>query len=278
MEITATLNHPAAQRRVLRVGSVSFLNAKPLIYGLEAASNVDLSLAVPSQLLEGLRSAALDVALLPVIDYQQMSGLCIVPSGGIGCDGETLTVRIFSKCPVTQIRTLACDTDSHTSVALARVIFAELYGMRPAFVDWTREEQQPCDAKLLIGDKVVCEEPPGFEHQLDLGSAWKDLTGMPFVFAVWTARSGVDLGDLPARLAAAKRDGLAHVREIVEQHAVRRGWPAGLALQYLSVYLKFDVGPRELAAIAHFHQLAARHGAIDEPVRQLEVWRDRAII
>jgi len=274
METSATLNDIAARRRVLRVGSVSFLNAKPLIYGLESADDVALSLAVPSQLLEGLRSAALDVALLPVIDYQQMSGLCIVPSGGIGCDGETLTVRIFSKCPVTQIRTLACDTDSHTSVALARVIFAERYGMRPVFVDWTREEQQPCDAKLLIGDKVVCEEPPGFEHQLDLGSAWKDLTGMPFVFAVWTARSGVDLGDLPARLAAAKRDGLAHVREIVEQHAVRRGWPAGLALQYLSVYLKYDVGPRELAAIAHFHQLGARHGAIDEPVREVKVWRE----
>src|SRR3954467_8447518 len=233
METIATLNptttttaqsHP----RTLRVGSVSFLNAKPLIYGLESAHDVELSLAVPSHLLEGLRSAALDVAVLPVIDYQQMSGLCIVPSGGIGCDGETLTVRIFSKCPVTQIRTLACDTDSHTSVALARVIFAERYGTRPAFVDWTREEAQPCDAKLLIGDKVVCEEPPGFEHQIDLGSAWKEVTGLPFVFAVWTARSGVDLRDLPERLEDAKRAGLAHVTEIVNRHAISRGWPAGL--------------------------------------------------
>src|SRR5258706_5834298 len=113
-----------------------------------------------------------------------MDGLCIVRSGGIGCDGETLTVRIFSKCQVTEIKTLACDTDSHTWVALARVIFAERYDMRPAFVDWTREEAQPCDAKLLIGDKVVCEEPPGFEHQVDLGAAWRGLSGRPVVFAV----------------------------------------------------------------------------------------------
>src|SRR3954452_19127705 len=239
METSATLNDVAADRRVLRVGSVSFLNAKPLIYGLESGNDVELSLAVPSQLLEGLRSAALDVALLPVIDYKQMSGFCIVPSGGIGCDGETLTVRIFSKCPVTEIRTLACDTDSHTSVALARVIFAERYGTRPAFVDWTREEAQPCDAKLLIGDKVVCEEPPGFEHQIDLGSAWRELTGLPFVFAVWTARSGVDLGDLPELLEQAKQAGLASVTEIVQRHAVAKGWPAGLAMQYLTVYLKF---------------------------------------
>src|SRR3954451_22145665 len=128
METSATLNDVAARRRVLRVGSVSFLNAKPLIYGLESASDVELSLAVPSRLLEGLRSAALDVALLPVIDYQRMPGLRVVPSGGIACDGETLTVRLFSRRPVEQIRRLACDADSHTSVALARVILAERYG------------------------------------------------------------------------------------------------------------------------------------------------------
>jgi chorismate dehydratase len=246
----------------IRVGSVSFLNAKPLIYGLEAAGDIDLRLAVPSRLLEGFRDETLDVALLPVIDYLRMDGLVIVPSGGIGCDGETLTVRIFSKCPVTEIKTLACDTDSHTSVALARVIFAERYGMRPTFVDWTREEAQPCDAKLLIGDKVVCEEPPGFEHQMDLGWAWKELTGMPFVFAVWTARRGVELGDLPRRLAQAKEAGLAHVREIVKQHAVGRSWPAGLALQYLTVYLKYDIGPRQMEAMELFHRLAAKHGAV----------------
>jgi len=271
MNSSATLSESAAANQVLRVGSVSFLNAKPLIHGLEAAEHLKLSLAVPSKLLQGLKSAALDVALLPVIDYQRMEGLCIVPSGGIGCDGETLTVRIFSKCPVTQIKTLACDPDSHTSVALARVIFAEQYGTSPSFVDWTREEQQPCDAKLLIGDKVVCEEPPGFEHQIDLGSAWKALTGLPFVFAVWTARKGIDLGDLPAQLEEAKRAGLLNVKEIVQRYAVGKGWPAGLALQYLTVYLKFDIGPKQLEAIRKFHSLAAKHGMI-EAVRDVEIY------
>jgi chorismate dehydratase len=269
-----TAKSEVTRHRTLRVGSVSFLNAKPLIYGLEGAEDVELSLAVPSQLLEGLRAQRLDVALLPVIDYQRMAGLRIVPSGGIGCDGETLTVRIFSKVPVERIRTLACDTDSHTSVALARVIFAERYGARPTFVDWTREEAQPCDARLLIGDKVVCEEPAGFEHQLDLGSAWRSLTGLPFVFAVWTARGGVDLGDLPPRLEEAKRRGLEKVSEIVNRYAVGRGWPAGLALQYLSVYLKFDVGERELEAIALFHEMAAKHGVIKGPMRQLNLYGD----
>jgi chorismate dehydratase len=201
--------------------------------------------------------------------------LCIVPAGGIGCDGGTLTVRIFSKRPVGEIRTLACDTDSHTSVALARILFAELYHTTPTFIDWSRQsaEDRPADARLLIGDKVVCEEPAGFEHQVDLGAAWKELTGLPFVFAAWTARKGVDLGDLPKRLEGAKREGLANVKEIVKRHAVSRGWPAGLAMQYLTVYLKFDVGARQIEAISRFHRLAEKHGIIGSPGRPLELYR-----
>ncbi len=277
MKTIATPGPTPVDAPPIRVGSVSFLNAKPLIHGLEKADHLSLSLEVPSRLIDGLHDGRFDVALLPVIDYQAMENLCIVPSGGIGCDGETLTVRIFSKKPMAQIRTLACDTDSHTSVALARVIFAEKYGHRPTFVDWTHEEDQPCDAKLLIGDKVVCEEPSGFEHQIDLGSAWKSLTGLPFVFAVWTARKGIDLGDLPQRLEQAKREGLKNVSEIVRRFAVGRGWPAGLAVQYLTVYLKFDVGERELEAIRLFHCLAAKHGAVGGEgsiggVRELEIY------
>ena len=259
----------------LRVGSVSFLNAKPLIWGLEDADDIDLRLDVPSGLLRGLERDHYDVALLPVIDYQRMPGLCVVPAGGIGCDGGTLTVRIFGKKPVDQIRTLACDTDSHTSVALARILFAELYQTSPAFIDWSRQSpgDEQADARLLIGDKVVCEEPAGFEHQIDLGAAWKELTGLPFVFAVWTARKGVDLRDLPERLDVAKREGLANVKRIIKRHATPKGWPAGLAMQYLTLYLKFDVGPRQLEAISRFHELAAKHGIITSPVRALELYQ-----
>src|SRR6266404_8596497 len=110
---------------IFRIGSVSYLNAKPLIYGLEREKGIQVELEVPSRLLGGLRQGRFDVALLPVIDYQRCDGLCLVPSGGIGCDGPTLTVRIFSRRPIEKIKTLACDTDSHTSVALARIVLAE---------------------------------------------------------------------------------------------------------------------------------------------------------
>ena len=152
--------------------------------------------------------------LLPVIDYQRMQDLCIVPAGGIGCDGETLTVRIFSKTPIERIETLACDVESHTSVVLARIVLAEHFGIRPEFVELARGRIEIA-ARLLIGDKVICEEPAGFEHQLDLGAAWKKMTGLPFVFAAWMTRVGTQLGDLPAQLEHAKREGLANVEELI---------------------------------------------------------------
>jgi chorismate dehydratase len=260
--------------RTVSVGSVSYLNAKPLIYGLDQADDLRLILDVPSRLLDGLRQHRMDVALLPVIDYQGLEGLRVVPAGGIGCDGPTLTVRIFSRMPIPQIKTLACDTDSHTSVALARVLLAERSGIRPRFVDWSGASgaEASCDALLLIGDKVVCEEPRGYEHQLDLGAAWKELTGLPFVFAVWMARPGVDLGDLPGRLVRARESGLAHVDEIIARCAVPRGWPANVARQYLCGYLKYEIGERQLEAMRLFYQLAGQHGVIEGRLRELRMY------
>jgi chorismate dehydratase len=125
---------------------------------------------------------------------------------------------------------------------------------------------------LLIGDKVVCEEPQGLPHQLDLGEAWKRLTGLPFVFAAWIARGGIDLRDLPTRLEQAKHDGLANLHEIVARHAVPRGWPAGVAAKYLSQHLQFDVGPDQLKAIRLFHQYAIEVGFLDHPARELKLY------
>jgi chorismate dehydratase len=262
---------PASEPRALRIGSVSFLNAKPLIYGLEEAKGLDLKLDVPSRLLDGLLDARFDVALLPVIDYQRMAGLRLLTSGGIGSDGRTLTVRIFSPVPIPQIATLACDTDSHTSVALARIILGESFGIRPEFVALNSASANEQLARLLIGDKVVCEEPAGLMHQLDLGEAWKQLTGLPFVFAAWMARGDVDLGDLPGRLEQAKRVGLQHVDEIITRHAVPRGWPTAIAREYLIERLQYDIGPSHLQAIRRFHQYAYEYGLIPQAPWELKV-------
>lgn len=261
----STPTHP------LIVASVSFLNAKPLIYGLENSDGLKLELDVPSRLLDGLKDGRFDVALLPVIDYQRMDGLRLLTCGGIGSDGPTLTVRIFSPVPIERIAVLACDPDSHTSVALARVLLAEQHGIQPELIPLDRAPASGAVARLLIGDKVVCEEPTDLPHQLDLGEAWKHQTGLPFVFAAWMARAGVETGDLPARLEAAKRQGLRNVDSIIARHAVPRGWPAEVAREYLTRNLQYDIGPRHLQAIRLFHELAFRHGLIPRRPRELDL-------
>lgn len=260
---------PTLLQRTIRIGSVSFLNAKPLLWQLEHDPTVEIGLDVPSRLLEGLRRQQFDVALLPIIDYQRMAGLRIVPSGAIGSADVTLTVRLFSQVPIEQIELLGCDTDSHTSVALARVILAEHFGRRPEFASLDSPAGQRAHARLLIGDKVVCAAPDGFPHQLDLGAAWRQMTGLPFVFAAWMAREGVELDDLPERLEKSKCEGLRHIDEIIEIHGVTRGWPRDIARTYLLQNLQYDIGPRQLEAIRLYHRLAARHGMIDAPVRDL---------
>ena len=253
-----------------RIASVSFLNARPLIEGLDGDPAVELALDVPSRLLDGLRENRYDVALLPVIDYQRLDDLTIIPAGGIGSDGETLTVRVFSRVPIPQVETLACDPDSHTSVALARIVLARRYGLRPEFIDLRRASDSPPEARLLIGDKVVCDEPWGFAHQLDLGAEWKALTGLPFVFAAWMARSDVDHERLFELLERAKHQGQAKIDSIIEAHGVPRGWPRELAHRYLTHHLTFDVGDRELGAIRLFHRYAAEEVIISQP-RELNV-------
>jgi chorismate dehydratase len=245
-----------------RVASVSFLNARPLIEGLDHDPRVKLLLDVPSALLELLRDDRADVALLPVIDYQRAEGLTIVPAGGIASDGETLTVRIFSRVSIEQVRSLACDPDSHTSIALARIILARRHNVRPEFCDLSRASDDPHQARLLIGDKVVCNEPKGFPHQLDLGAEWKAMTGLSFVFAVWTAREGIDIPSLSEILVTARRAGMSKIDEIVRTHALPRGWPGDVARKYLTKHLSYDIGPRELEAVAHFYRLASEEGLI----------------
>ena len=271
--------HEQAQR--IRLGCVSFLNAKPLIDGLDSHPLLDVSYAVPSALLERLEGGDVDAALCPVIDYQvSAEELELVPVGGIGCDGPTLTVRLFSKGPIGKIASVAVDGDSHTSVSLMRVLLAELHGIRPEVLGLNRsigagaeangerqaQIQNETDALLLIGDKVVTGAPTegDYPHQMDLGEAWKLLTDLPFVFATWMARRGAKLGEAPSILDKQRRKNRRDIRGIVGRHAAGLGWPEDLAAVYLGELLRYGIGPRELEAINRFWRLAERHGVISK--------------
>ena len=241
------------------VAAVSFLNARPLIEGLEDEPGVKLITDVPSRLLETLILGRADVALCPVIDFQlSPDELCIVPVGAIGSDGPTLTVRVFSRTPMEGVRQVHVDGDSHTSVALLQIIFAELFGRDPEICaldssDVNGSDTAP-DTVLLIGDKVVHDEPDPYRypHQLDLGEAWKELTGLPFVFACWMVRAGHDLGGLPETLARRREINRHHINDIVAAHGASSGWPEDLAARYLGEILRYELGARELESVGIF--------------------------
>ncbi len=247
-----------------RLGVVSFLNARPLIAGLAADPRFDLIFDVPARLPARLEAGDFDAALVPVIDlvaegrdWQIISDACI------GCDGETLTVRVFSRIPPQEIRTLHVDGDSHTSVALARILWKELYGRDLHVIPYLgTEPAAECEAVLLIGDKVVDNSLIEYETETDLGSAWKSLTSLPFVFAAWAGPRGGDVSELAVHLSNARDQGVASAAMIAEDVAPGLGWPVTLAKRYLTTRLKFDLGERQRVGMARFLELAMRENLV----------------
>ncbi len=270
-----------------RVGAVSYLNTLPLIEGLGKLGDIELTLTAPSGLIDLLLGGEVELALASIIDYQRSTEpLEIVPASIIGCDGPTMTVRIFSRIPIEKIRTLHADVDSHTSVALARIILNERTGSLPEVRDFDVDEHRTdrgesvADADwpesvLIIGDKVITDSPPAalYPHQLDLGEAWKELTGLPFVYAAWMCRAGaVEEGRLRtiARvLDRQRRHNLTRLDWIVGQRAALRGWPLGTARTYLGELLRYEMTDRHRQAVEEFFDRCEALGIIAhrEPTR-----------
>jgi len=247
-----------------RLGVVSFLNAKPLVAGLDADQEIELVFDVPSRLPRLLDDGQVDAALVPVIDLVQKGrGWQIVSDACIGGDGETLTVRVFSRRLPETIRTLHVDGDSHTSVVLARIVWQELYGVRLDVKPFDSDvSPDDCEAVLLIGDKVVSHSLIHFDIETDLGSAWKPLTGMPFVFAVWAAPRDMEVGQLARILSNARNEGVATAAMIAADFGPGMGWPVTLATRYLTTRLKFTLGERQRHGMARFLEKAEYHRLI----------------
>ncbi|MCH7799554.1 MAG: menaquinone biosynthesis protein [Planctomycetes bacterium] len=263
-------------RRPVRLGAVSFVNTLPLIDGLENLADLELHYAVPSTLLDTLLDDEVDLALCSSIDYQRSrTPLVIVPCGLLGCDGPTLTVRLYCTGPIDRVTEVHCDTDSHTSVALLQILLRELHGIAPELVAFDARPRGPHDpprdwppALLLIGDKVVTDSPPSarYPHQLDLGAAWVELTGLPFVFALWLARRDAD----PAVVAVAanvldrqRRYNRERLDLIIERKARPRGWPVALAASYLKGKLAFEFTDARRRGLELFFDKACEHGLVD---------------
>jgi len=250
------------------LGVVSFLNALPLYAGLAGHQGLRIRPQVPSALLDMLLNRQCDAALLPVVDYlRHRKRLEPLSDACIGSNGETLTVRVFSKRPAETVERLHVDGDSHTSIVLARLIWRELYGRDVEVLPWRESEQavggEAVVSLLLIGDKVVRSAPRGYGFEVDLGAAWKHLTGLPFVFAAWYGRKGEEHGFLARRLQAARDAGVAEAEPIALEHAGRHGWPPELAVQYLCRIMKYTLTPAMRAGMERFFALVDQHGLLE---------------
>src|SRR5262245_50041047 len=255
---------PCMKDSAIRIGAVNYLNTKPLIEDLETlAPEAELVLEVPSRLADLLVDGQLDVALIPVIEYFRAGNYTIVPNIAIASHGPVLSVTLFSRTPWTGIRRVALDEGSRTSAALAQILLRKRYGVQPEVVALPlehRAEDVDADAVLMIGDRAMRACLPGFAHSFDLGQEWHDWTGLPFVYAVWAVREGVDLGPVADALVEAKRRGLAKIGPIAAREAPLLDLDAGFCRRYLANIIRFDLGPREQAGLHHYYMLACELG------------------
>jgi chorismate dehydratase len=228
----------------LRLGAVQYLNTRPLVHGLSQAG-LDLRFDLPSRLADQLAAGRLDVALIPTVELFRGDGYRVVSDACIACRGPVMSVKLFFRTAVHRVTTLAVDEGSRTSAALARILLAERFGIRP------RIETLPIGSGTDGG---------AFQLAWDLGDEWCRWTGLPFVFAVWAARRGTFTAGLDRILAAARDAGRANLAAIAAAEAAPHGLTVAQCHSYLADNLHYDLGPRERDAVALFQRHAARLG------------------
>jgi chorismate dehydratase len=242
----------------LRVGAVSYLNTKPLIWPFPIR---DLILDVPARLADGFYQGLFDVALLPMFEVLHHGGGPVVDDVAIACEGRVYSVLVGSRTAFEACGEIYLDPSSRSSVALLRVLIAEYYPHLRVRGGEPPEEA----ARLLIGDPAIAFQrglQKGWQCH-DLGALWQKHTGLPFVFAAWALQKNLSDKTTPARaLRAAKEAGRAACKTIADAEP-----DPEFALRYLTDYVRFDLREREREAIALFAQLARKHGLIEkEPV------------
>lgn len=176
----------------IRIGAVSYLNSKPLIYGLQQpplANQIELTLDYPSNLTSLLQKDKLDLALLPVASIQNILDAEIVSDFVIASTGPVASVCLFSAVPIEEIQSVYLDYQSRTSVALLRILFRDYWNIRPSLLEGDNnfiEQIGDKSAGLIIGDRAL-EQQGRFPFVYDLAQAWNDHTKLPMVFAAWVA-------------------------------------------------------------------------------------------
>ncbi|MBM3498494.1 MAG: menaquinone biosynthesis protein [Armatimonadetes bacterium] len=251
-----------------RIGAVRFLNARPLVASLEAVGPpYKVLYGSPSGLAGALQRGECDVGLIPVAAYLAGIGGTIVPNVSISCCGPAGTLKLFARCPLEEVRTLALDRTSRTTVLLARAILAARHGVKPECTvveaDLTHVLDS-ADAAVVIGQDALLrgERPPQATVELDLGEAWWEWQQLPLVMAFWVFREGWFSDQIVEALRAAREGGVGTLGRLAEEEAARRGLEPALVKQYFREMLNYELTEEHVRGVDRYQGILAAQGLL----------------
>ncbi len=233
----------------------------------------ELDFQVPAECADRLAAGRADLGIVPAFELLRQD-LTILHGAGIACRGAVRSILLISRRPLGEIRTLAADSSSRTSVQLARVILERRYGVSPAIHSLPPDLEtmlHSADAALLIGDPALRIHTIHLPYALyDLGEEWVEMTGLPMVFAVWAGRADIITPEVSAAFRESCRHGRERIDEIAATEGPRRGFPVDLVRDYLANRIVHELGPREYEGLNLFLDYARRaFPAATSPVREV---------
>jgi chorismate dehydratase len=257
----------------IKLGAVGYLNARPLVYGLDREPRFELRYDIPSECARLLHAHSIDVGLIPSIEYLRgPQPYAFVPGLAVTSRGPVASVAIYTRLEPRDIRTIAMDTSSRTSVALATVLLRRVFGVTPEAVAMAPDLDvmlARADAALIIGDIALFldhlkPDTTGAAaiRKIDLGALWTEATGLPFVYAVWAGWPGaIDAGDV--RLLQLARDrGVAGSDEVARAYYPDDPARQAVASRYLRDNIRYGLGDEELEGLRTFYRYAAEAGLV----------------
>ncbi len=260
----------------IRVALSDYLNAIPLGWSFLRGplnKHFEVFAAPPSHCADRLASGEADIGLIPSIEYQRIPNLRIIPGMAVACSSRVRSV-LMVRPRGREIRSVAMDTSSRTSVVLLKLILRWKMNLTPTFVPHRPDLNrmlEACDAALLIGDSALRVSPGDYEF-LDLAEAWIEWQGRPFVFAFWACRSDARLPDDTVHVFQEAREwGLGARSEIIAEYSRKLNLPPSFLSEYLSLNIEYDLAAPHIEGLKRFYRLAHAATLIPalEPVRFL---------
>jgi chorismate dehydratase len=250
---------------MIRLGAVTYLNARPLVYGLERSSRFSVRYDIPSECARLLHGHGIDVGLIPSIEcLRGPQPYLLVPGPAVSSRGTVASVAIYTRRDPADIRTIAMDTSSRTSVALATVLLrrqfrvtAEAAPMAPDLEGMLAR----ADAALIIGDAALfLDHEAAGARKIDLGEAWTALTGLPFVYACWTGWPGALGGSDVEVLQRSRDEGVAQSDAVAAAYYPEDTARQAAARHYLRDNIRYFLGDEEIEGLTTFYRYAAELG------------------